>query len=112
MASNNGSEFKEMRLLSSPEVETEPHAENAGKKVCIIMPFRTTLERVLAILALILLVVSVVLIALLVVKKGKQVTNREDNKIGKFEKDIKGISSTSILIYRFLIKLYIGDQRF
>lgn len=73
-----------MRPLSAtPEVDTEvPQTQRASKKVCRIVPFRTTLERALAFVTLILLLICAVVIALLAVQKGNE-NVREADKIIK-----------------------------
>ncbi|XP_028402716.1 uncharacterized protein LOC114525533 [Dendronephthya gigantea] len=82
MARNSRTEFlaKEMRPLSGvPDVaENEPQTQRAGKKVCTLRPFRTTLERVMAFAILILLLVCVTVVVLYATKDGKDATTTED----------------------------------
>lgn len=87
MARDSRTEFldREMRPLSAaPEVDTEvPQTQRASKKVCRIVPFRTTLERALAFVTLILLLICAVVIALLAVQKGNE-NVREADKRSKY----------------------------
>ena len=87
MTRNSRTEFldKEMRPLSeAPDVvESEPQTQRAGKKVCKIRPFRTTLERVMAFVILILLLVCVTIVVLYATKEGKDEAATED-EIGEF----------------------------
>ena len=95
MARESRHEFidKEMRPLSSAtDVDVEPQRQRAGKKFCTMMPFRTSLEKGLAVVAVILLLVCAVVIGLLAVEKGKlQATDEEDEtgKIRKYKMSLK-----------------------
>ena len=85
MARDSRTEFaaREMRPLSEvPDLEIEPQTQRASKKVCAIVPFRTSLEKALAFVAFILLLICVVVIALYALAKEKEDVNNED-KIGE-----------------------------
>ncbi len=99
MARDSRTEFldKEMHPLSAvPEIETDPQTQKAGKKVCRIVPFRTTLERALAIVAFILLLICVIVIALLAVekRKGDDSKELETGKIKQIRNFLKQVSSS------------------